>query len=231
VQPRIPHLFGSSRRATGNRAFTLVELLTVIAILAILAAILFASIGAWRKSTHRAMCATNFRQAGVAILTYAADNKGKYPGPLGSQQQASGYTRDEVVSGKNKTMLYFLRPYIELITPPTNADKFVAVALVCPAWNAATGYYDVANHYTINPNTGYGASHWKVNPSVFGWTSQPTTFPGRRTTTIDNPATFWMIHDNYDASGTVIPTRDAWHGKYANELYVDGHVAPKLIPQ
>jgi prepilin-type N-terminal cleavage/methylation domain-containing protein/prepilin-type processing-associated H-X9-DG protein len=64
-----------------RRAFTLIELLTVIAIIGILAAILIPSIGAVRKSARSSQCVSNLRQIGIAFPLYAADNRGYWPAP------------------------------------------------------------------------------------------------------------------------------------------------------
>lgn len=56
-------------------AFTLIELLTVIAIIGILAAIMIPVVGKVRESAHRATCASNLRQLGVLVMNYAAQNK------------------------------------------------------------------------------------------------------------------------------------------------------------
>ncbi|EIP96676.1 prepilin-type N-terminal cleavage/methylation domain-containing protein [Opitutaceae bacterium TAV1] len=58
-------------------AFTLVELLTVIAIIGILAAIIIPVVGRVRESAKAAQCMSNMRQFGVASALYQADNKEK----------------------------------------------------------------------------------------------------------------------------------------------------------
>ena len=62
-------------------AFTLIELLTVIAIIGILAAILIPTIGAVREKAQRAVDANNLREIVKAAMIYAADNNDRLPDP------------------------------------------------------------------------------------------------------------------------------------------------------
>ncbi|RRJ96641.1 prepilin-type cleavage/methylation domain-containing protein [Opitutaceae bacterium TAV4] len=55
--------------------FTLVELLTVIAIIGILAAIILPTVATVRSSARAAQCKSNLRQIGVAAMMYSAENK------------------------------------------------------------------------------------------------------------------------------------------------------------
>ena len=59
--------------------FTLVELLVVIAVLGILAALLLPSLTSAQERGRRAACVSNLRQIGMAIRSYAEDNQGKIP--------------------------------------------------------------------------------------------------------------------------------------------------------
>ena len=67
--------------ARGDHGFTLVELLVVIALIAILAALLLPALAKAKASAQSAACKSNLRQLGMALNMYAQDNK-KYPGPI-----------------------------------------------------------------------------------------------------------------------------------------------------
>ncbi|MDR1279411.1 MAG: DUF1559 domain-containing protein [Opitutaceae bacterium] len=60
-------------------AFTLVELLTVIAIIGILAAIIIPTVGKVRKTARDTQCRSNLHQIGLAVHLYAQENKDKFP--------------------------------------------------------------------------------------------------------------------------------------------------------
>jgi len=62
-----------------KKAFTLVELLIVVAIIAILLAVLVPTLNKVRESTRRVVCASNLRQIGLLLEYYCADHKGAYP--------------------------------------------------------------------------------------------------------------------------------------------------------
>lgn len=68
-------------RPSVRAAFTLIELLTVIAIIGILAAIFIPTIGAVREKAQRAVDASNLREIHKAALLYAGDNNDRLPDP------------------------------------------------------------------------------------------------------------------------------------------------------
>ncbi|MFH0980136.1 MAG: H-X9-DG-CTERM domain-containing protein [Planctomycetota bacterium] len=69
--------------ATARCAFTLVELLTVVSIIALLLAILLPSLRNAREQARTAVCGSNLRQIALANELYAADNQQRYcPGAI-----------------------------------------------------------------------------------------------------------------------------------------------------
>lgn len=71
----MPTVF-SRRRPAG---FTLVELLTVIAIIGVLAAIVVPVVGKVRNASQKTQSLNNLRQIGTALQLYVADNRGYVP--------------------------------------------------------------------------------------------------------------------------------------------------------
>src|SRR5438270_13665048 len=66
-------------RRGARRAFTLIELMVVIGIIAILLGILLPSLSRARESSNRAKCLSNLRQVGGAYVMYAMDHNGRLP--------------------------------------------------------------------------------------------------------------------------------------------------------
>ena len=61
------------------RAFTLVELLVVIGIIAVLLAILLPAVSRAREQGRQIVCANNEKQIAAAIFMYVNDNRGQLP--------------------------------------------------------------------------------------------------------------------------------------------------------
>lgn len=69
--PRVPRYSG--------QAFTLLELLVVMAVVAVLAGLLAPALGRAKSQAYQATCVSHLRQLGVATRLYADDNQDRLP--------------------------------------------------------------------------------------------------------------------------------------------------------
>lgn len=83
-----------------RRAFTLVELLVVIGIIAVLMGILLPSLTAARQQAMSVQCLSNLRQLATAAIQYTVENGGSFPpGYWGGRDWDLDVVGDEVVPG------------------------------------------------------------------------------------------------------------------------------------
>jgi len=124
-------------RFSARSAFTLIELLTVIAIIGILAAILIPTVGRVRESARSIQCGSNMRQITMALRLYAQDNRNFFPA-------ASG--RD--VNGVSLLWTKEIRSYLPLQGTASTAKEHPV--FVCPtaSYNGATGSA-LSSTYTV----------------------------------------------------------------------------------
>ncbi len=107
-----------------NRAFTLVELLVVIGIIALLISFLMPALSRVRDSAKAVQCASNLRQLHMGVLMYAGESKGFYPAAWHPDNLT-------VWAGTPSKMLCWSR----WIFPYVNRNRSV---FICPAQKAST---------------------------------------------------------------------------------------------
>ena len=91
---------GLPRRASG---FTLVEMLVVIAVIAILSALLLPALGKAKESARRAVCLANLKQIHLAVANYA-DSFNDYLVPSG---QDSGFAYNTISTAWNQQLYWY----------------------------------------------------------------------------------------------------------------------------
>lgn len=100
-----PWARGKSPRARGKspRAFTLVELLVVIALIGILVALLLPAVQAARETARSAQCQSHLRQIGIATHNYIDSHRGYMPFNVG----------DGDITDVKQSAMYALFPFCE----------------------------------------------------------------------------------------------------------------------
>lgn len=92
-----------------KRAFTLIEVLTSIAIIAVVAAISYPVIARAKDSAYRAQSISNMRQVYLALEMYAQDNNGASAGTL-EQMGLPPWPTEEYLGSQVRNMVPPLRP-------------------------------------------------------------------------------------------------------------------------
>jgi type II secretory pathway pseudopilin PulG len=109
---------GRGSPARSFSAFTLIELLAVIALIVLLMSLLLPSLGRARGQAHHVGCMSNVRQVTAAIISYSSDNEAHPPDPgwRWSDPAQRGWLyssnlMDKVVHLETGTLWPYLRSY------------------------------------------------------------------------------------------------------------------------
>jgi prepilin-type N-terminal cleavage/methylation domain-containing protein len=163
-------------REERRRGFTLVELLTVVAIITILAALLLPSIVRARESARRTACMFNIRQVLAAVREHAIANDDKLPFVA-----RFGFDWNEpTVSGKTKTVRVV---DAQTVVSTTLGNAKDARYLVCPSrpwqsrtsdqrmWDPTTAFYwgngDSSTYALMNVSSSYRSRTTDTLPYYF----------------------------------------------------------------
>jgi prepilin-type N-terminal cleavage/methylation domain-containing protein/prepilin-type processing-associated H-X9-DG protein len=101
----------NSGRTSHLRAFTLAELLVVMAIMAILASLLIPAMRQAREKSKGTYCLNNLRQLGLAIQLYAGDYDDALPYNMGKQGIDETVASGEYLNWANDVMSWELDSY------------------------------------------------------------------------------------------------------------------------
>jgi len=157
-------------------AFTLVELLVVIGIIALLISVLLPALGKARQAGNLIDCQARLQQMGQAMNNYVASNKGLLP--WGVIDRPPGWNADKETTWwwfftlseyMNKNLIsadgyvHSLSPIFrdrDAIEPPDNGGSFVDE-------NGVSHNFFWVNHYTSNPRVLYNAHDQDNAPAIF----------------------------------------------------------------
>lgn len=202
-----------------RKAFTLVEMLVVIAIMAILTALLLPSMGKLRASARKSECASNLRQIFVALTLYAQDNN-----------NAHMYGHDYVANLDWYQKSSPLAPYAG------GAEKLQWIS-VCPENRTSFATYPKDQYgQWVNNSYGYPYTYnYYVLPNVSGANPRENGVAATRVAKITNPAQIVMMADSVKGQGWgggfSVPGDSKWnriatpHSGKTSILWCDGHVS------
>ena len=182
-------------------AFTLLELLVVIAVVAVLAGMALPVLSGARESSRVAQCVGNLRQVFGGLSLYAQDHTNhlpqRYYGPDATGQKI-GYC--EVIL-----------PYLDPGHTPVNSDTAKKL-FVCPS--------QAVKNYPADP--GYGMNHF------YDRTSLSAASPAAQTILLAESAGLTgdgnRNADRDNAPGTTGKLDDTRHRGKANYAFFDGHI-------
>jgi len=114
-------------------AFTLIEVLVVVAIIALLIAILLPSLKKAREMSRRAVCLSQLHQQGLGMSTYAHDMKGFLP-PRGTPKEDFAYVIEGGIKNKPKELTNYGLLYGKYVGEDINI-------FYCPSLRATTNIF------------------------------------------------------------------------------------------
>ena len=199
-------------------SFTLIELLVVIAIIALLAALLLPALKGVRDRAKAVSCVSNLRQFGVALNTYAQDNRGYFP---------YSYTPWGTVNAANRDWGYYMQPYVgPLVNGSSGIDPSKLKNNI--AWCPAHTFASIVGTY----------STYSLNGEISGLPIASFTHQASCLLVIDGQVSYATLDTyGYRCSRSIYsnlfvapPTGSgaqvqSWHFGLVNAVYVDGHVA------
>jgi prepilin-type N-terminal cleavage/methylation domain-containing protein len=176
-----------------QRAFTLVELLVVVGVIAVLVALLLPALNKARAQALRVSCLSNQRQIYLAACTYMAANRGTLPGGMGiwgefvKVQRGNTPTGTPDTSGRQVFMEKFLNQpmaWSMFVNTPSKqalrATRPGTGVVYCPAssWRGpagnppeSTNWYNQAYNWNFGdfftPGLGW-AEHNAAEPGAWG---------------------------------------------------------------
>lgn len=166
----------SEKFAPRSRGFSLVEMLVVVVVISVLAALGFAGLQSAISKSGEVSRINSMRQIGSAILSHVSDHRGQLPGPLWPGQ--IGYY-DPARDGR---LVGILRDYLAVVVP--GEVKVFLPAGLTRAQNPAISPRDF-RPYVMNMQDPQGNNPWG---SLVAGSSDTTP---RKVSTISSPASTW----------------------------------------
>ncbi len=195
--------FLAGRRA---RAFTLLELLTTIAIIAVLAALLLPALQNSYRKARRVVCTSQLKQVGTAFQAWAHDHDDLYPMQVPASAGGTKEFAQQAALNPNESFTY---RHFQAVSN----ELLIAKVLLCPAEKSRTAARDFESLRNEN------ISYWLNNDAVFGHPSSPLAGDRNVRTSGRTEWTFVQF-----GPGDALEFSADLHGHRGNVAFGDAHV-------
>ncbi|MDA9260779.1 type II secretion system GspH family protein [Puniceicoccaceae bacterium] len=204
-------------------AFTLIELLSVIAVIGVLAAILIPVVGKVRKSSYDATCTSNLRQVSAAYLLMMGDNKNILIPAIQGEGSGTSLNSKWYKPKDDGPKAAWSIPLASFMQEGKQWNRLND--LNCPEALAAIGKASERssygfNHFVGKTNASNGSFRGAVRMEQLSSPSQTIMFGDTRKET--------DIRTVQNLDHTTIY---AWHGDYAKVSYFDGSVSSITVEE
>ena len=161
-------------------AFSLIELLVVVAIIAILAGILLPALGTARAKAYEADCQGNLKQLGTALVNYSSSNGGYFPEATDYANDQSGLLQKLSDYMPTNTPAWFCRAEAKLYNRDVKSGpKTGEIGYFYWAWLPPSSAVDIsATSNAWNNNASFGSPLSTSNFSGQVWMSDRFKGPG-----------------------------------------------------